>query len=169
MSQFSYGCKLPAVEISQKGEVQLEGGKISYTNWSTAQLTGKVRTVFHLAGRSAAKEINEALVNALKQADLPKDSYQTTTIVNTGDALFGTVSIVAMMVEGGKKEFPWSSVVVDAKSVAQQAWNLKKESSAVFVLDTSGTLLFTKDGRLTDAEVSAVLALIESALATETA
>ncbi|MCP5169589.1 MAG: YtfJ family protein [Hahellaceae bacterium] len=169
MSKFPKGSALPTVEIANKGEILLEDGKISYGSWTSAALPGKVRTIHHLAGRSSAKEINEALVEALKQADLPKETYQTTTIVNVNDAIFGTAGIVTMMVEGGKKEFPWSSIVVDAKGIAQKTWGLDKESSAIIVLDANGNVLFSKDGALSDAEVKSVLSLIEAELASATA
>ncbi len=165
MSTFNLGSTLPAVEVTSKGEILLENGKIQYANWSSASLKGKIRTVHHLAGRSAAKEINEPLIDALKKANLPQDCYQTTTIINVNDAIFGTAGIVTMMVEGGKKEFPWSSIVVDAKGAVQKAWGLEKESSAIFVLDANGAILFSKDGALSSAEVKTVLNLIEAELA----
>ncbi len=37
-----------------------------------------------------SKELNAPLVEAIKQAKFPHDSYQTTTIINTDDAIFGT-------------------------------------------------------------------------------
>lgn len=169
MSQITLGSSLPTVEVSSKGEILLEGGKTVHGTWSTAQLPGKVRVVFHLAGRSSAKEINEALVEALKKAELPHETYQTTTIVNTDDAVFGTGAIVAMMVENGKKEFPWSSVVVDAKGTVLKAWGLKKESSAVAVLNKQGQVLFTKDGALSADEVASVVSMVEAELAGATA
>lgn len=165
MTLLSLGSPLPAVEVTQKGEVLLDDGKTTYGPWHSSQLTGKVRTVLHLAGRSSAKEMNEPLVNALKAAHLPQDFYQTTTIVNTDDTLFGTSAIVAMMVEGGKKEFPWSSVVVDARGIVRKTWDLQKESSAVAVLNPLGELLFFREGALSASDVQRVLQIIELELA----
>lgn len=167
MASIQAGQTLPAVAVSQKGEVLLDGGKTTFVDWNTDSLKGKVRVVHHVAGRSAAKEINEALIQALKAADFPKETYQTTTIVNVKDAVFGTGTIVSMMVESGKKEFPWSCVVVDGQGTVQKAWGLKSESSAVAMLDAKGKVLFFKEGALAKQEIDQVLTLIEEHLVME--
>lgn len=165
----SKGNALPQVEINKKGELVVDGNTLAYKNWSTDQLAGKVRVINHFAGRSSAKELNEALISALKAADLPKDSYQTTTVINLKDAMWGTGALVVAKAESGKKAFPWSSVVIDESSVCLNAWGLKKESSAVIVLDECANVLFFKDGALVKAEIDAVLALIETALQADVA
>jgi uncharacterized protein len=165
MSKVVKGNTIPQVDVNAKGEISLQNGKVTYGSWSSSSLTGKIRMVQHIAGRSSAKGINEELVEALKKADLPKDSYQTTTIVNIKDAIFGTSPIVCMTVEMGKKEFPWTSVVIDAKGTVQKAWGLEKESSAVTVLDQNGNVLFFRDGKLLEGEVKEVVNLIEESLA----
>lgn len=165
MNKIVKGQSLPQVIVDNKGEVLLDDGRTYYEQWDSQALKGKVRCVHHMAGRSSAKDINEALMETLKKAGLPQSDYQTTTIVNLKDAIFGTGSLVSMMVEGGKKEFPWSSVVIDAKGAVQAAWGLEKESSAVAILDRSGQVLFFKDGKLTAEEVSSAVAMISEQLA----
>ncbi|MDM3595129.1 YtfJ family protein, partial [Proteus mirabilis] len=64
--------------------------KFSYQNWNSGLLIGKVRTIQHIAGRSKAIEMNAPLIEAIKQAKVPQNSYQTTTIINTDYAIFGT-------------------------------------------------------------------------------
>lgn len=68
-------------------------------------LSGKVRTVQHIAGRSKAKEMNAPFIEAVKLAKFPHASYQTTTIINTDDAVFGTGPFVRGSVEDSKKNF----------------------------------------------------------------
>ena len=87
--------RVPAVGVNDKGELLLQQDKFSYKNWNSAQLSGKVRVVQHIAGRSSAKEMNAALIEAIKAAKLPHDRYQTTTIVNTDDAIPGTGMLCA--------------------------------------------------------------------------
>ena len=69
-----------------------------------------------------------------------------------------------MTVEKGKKEFPWSSIVIDAKGAVQKAWGLEKESSAITVLDQDSNVLFFRDGKLSGSDVEEVVSLIEEAL-----
>lgn len=155
---------LPSVAVAERGELQLNGKDFAYQHWNSSQLTGKVRLLQHIAGRSSAKALNAPLIEAIKAAHFPHDKYQTTTIINLDDALFGTGSFVVSSVEQSKKEFPWSSFVIDADGQVQQKWGLATGSSAIILLDAQGQVLFVKDGQLTDAELKQVLALIRSQL-----
>ncbi|PHM74899.1 YtfJ family protein [Xenorhabdus kozodoii] len=156
--------QLPAVSVTDKGELLLNNDKFSYQNWSSAELPGKVRTIQHIAGRSSAKEMNAPLIQALKEADLPKDKYQTTSIVNTDDAIFGTGMFVGNSIEDSKKQFPWSQFIVDSHGVVKKAWGLEPKSSAIIVLDKNGNVKFVKDGKLNHAEIEHVISLIEAEL-----
>ncbi|WP_340621791.1 YtfJ family protein [Xenorhabdus siamensis] len=155
---------VPVVIITDKGELLLNDNKFSYQEWSSAELPGKVRTIQHIAGRSSAKEMNDPLIQALKAANLPKDQYQTTSIVNTDDAIFGTSAFVRSSLEDSKKEFPWSQFIVDSHGVAKTAWGLEPKSSAIIVLDKNGNVKFVKDGKLSHEEIVHVLALIKEEL-----
>lgn len=86
---FETNQRVPPVGVADRGELLLNNDKFSYKNWNSAQLAGKVRVVMHIAGRTSAKEKNAALIEAIKSANLPHDRYQTTTIVNTDDAIPG--------------------------------------------------------------------------------
>ncbi|AYA41332.1 YtfJ family protein [Xenorhabdus nematophila] len=155
---------VPAVSVTDKGELLLNEGKFSYQSWSSAELPGKVRTIQHIAGRSSAKEMNDPLIQALKDADLPKDKYQTTSIVNTDDAIFGTSVFVRNSLEDSKKQFPWSQFIVDSNGVAKNAWGLEPKSSAIIVLDKKGNVKFVKDGKLSSEEIAHVISIIEDEL-----
>ncbi len=155
---------VPAVSVTDKGELLLNDGKFSYQNWNTAELVGKVRTIQHIAGRSSAKEMNDPLIQALKNANLPKDQYQTTSIVNTDDAIFGTRVFVRNSLEDSKKAFPWSQFIVDSHGLIKQAWGLEPKSSAIIVLDKNGNVKFVKDGKLNNADITHVISLIKDEL-----
>ncbi|CDM91794.1 YtfJ family protein [Xenorhabdus bovienii] len=158
------GQPVPAVSVTDKGELLLNNDKFSYQNWNSTELPGKVRTIQHIAGRSSAKEMNDPLIQALKQADLPKAKYQTTSIVNTDDAIFGTSVFVRNSLEDSKKEFPWSQFIVDSEGLAKKAWDLEPKSSAIIVLDKNGNVKFVKDGKLSNEDITHVLNLIKEEL-----
>lgn len=156
---------VPAVSVSDKGELIINNeGKLDNQPWKSQQLIGKVRTIQHIAGRSSAKELNAPLIEAIKQAKLPHDAYQTTTIVNADDAIFGTGVFVKNSVEDSKKEFPYSQFIVDSDGVVKNTWGLKPESSAIIVLNNQGKVLFFKDGELTPQEIEKVMSLLVSSL-----
>jgi len=158
------GERVPAVGVADRGELILDNDKFSYKNWNSAQLAGKVRVVQHIAGRTSAKEKNAGLIEAIKAAKLPHDRYQTTTIVNTDDAIPGTGMFVRNSLENNKKLFPWSQFIVDSNGVVQKSWQLEEGSSAIAVLNKDGRVQWVKDGALTQNEVQQVIALLHTLL-----
>lgn len=158
------GQRVSAVGVTDRGELILDNNEFSYKNWNSAQLPGKVRVVQHIAGRSSAKEMNAALIEAIKAAKFPHDRYQTTTIVNTDDAIPGTGLFVRNNIEGNKKRFPWSQFIVDSNGLVRNAWKLEEGSSAIVVLDKEGRVQWVKDGALTQQEVQQVVDLLHKLL-----
>lgn len=130
--------RVPPVGIADRGELTLNKDEFSYKNWNSAQLAGKVRVLLHIAGRTSAKEKNATLIEAIKSAGLPHDKYQTTTIVNTDDAIPGSGMFVRSSIESNKKLYPWSQFIVDSNGVARNAWQLKEEGSAVKTVGFNG-------------------------------
>lgn len=154
----------PAVTVTNAGELVLTQDQLSIRNWQLSNGEGKVQLVQHIAGRSTAKELNAPLIEAIKVARLPRDRYQTVTIINVDDALFGTSNFVRSRAEETKREFPWSSIVVDNKGVVAQDWQLTAKSSAIVLLDQEGAVLFAKEGALDSEQIDSVIMLIKEAL-----
>ncbi len=161
---FEKNQRVSPIGIADKGELVLDSDKFSYKNWNSAQLAGKVRVLQHIAGRSSAKEKNAGLIEAIKAAKLPHDRYQTTTIVNTDDAIVGTGMFVRSSIESNKKQYPWSQFIVDSNGVAKKAWQLEEGGSAIVVLDKNGRVQYAKDGSLTQDEVQQVMNLLHDLL-----
>ncbi|MCS3431422.1 YtfJ family protein [Klebsiella sp. BIGb0407] len=156
--------RLLPVGIADKGELILDNNELSYKNWNTAQLPGKVRVLQHIAGRSSAKEQNAPLIEAIKAANLPHDQYQTTTIINVDDAIIGSGIFVKNSIEDSKKQFPWSQFIVDDQGVAAKAWKLIPAGSAIVVLGKDGRIQFAKDGALSPQEIQQVMSLLHDLL-----
>ncbi len=161
---FTLGERVPAVGVNDKGELNYQQDKFSYKAWNSAQLSGKVRVILHIAGRSSAKEQNAALIEAIKAANLPHDRYQTTTIVNTDDAIPGTAMFVRSSIESNKALYPWSQFIVDSDGNARKAWQLEKGGAAIVILDNTAHVRYVKDGPLTQDEVKQAMTLIHQLL-----
>jgi len=155
------GQTVPTVNVDSHGEIIIQGDDASYQTWTSQDLVGKVRVIQAIAGRSSAKEMNAPLMAAITAAKFPSDSYQTTSIINQDDAIWGTGSFVKSSAEDSKKEFPWSSMVLDEEGNVAKAWQLAEESSAIIVQDKQGKVLFVKEGALSDSDIQQVLGLIK--------
>lgn len=158
------GRSIPAVTIEKGGEIFLQNDDVNYLPWNTELLLGKVRVIQAMAGRSGAKAMNAPLMEAITNSKFPEAQYQTTTIVNQDDAIWGTGSFVKSSAEDGKKEFPWSSMVLDQEGVAAKQWQLTPKSSTIIVQDKTGRVLFNQDGELTEQQINQVLQLIKQNL-----
>ncbi|WP_371239757.1 YtfJ family protein [Pantoea sp. KPR_PJ] len=162
---FETGKPLPRIFIANEGELVIQQNKLVYQRWSSASLTGKVRLMIHVAGRLSAKDQNAPLIAAIRQANLPRGRFQTTTIVNTDDAIPGSAIFVERSIKSSKLDAPWQHFVIDSSGVAQNSWRLMPHGSTVVILDTHGIVRFAKDGALTPQEVNQTLALLNQLLA----
>ncbi|MCY9873125.1 YtfJ family protein [Vibrio barjaei] len=153
-----------SISVKDHGELILNNDAITYQAWSSNDMLGKVRVIQAIAGRSSSKEMNAPLMKAITDAKFPEDSYQTTTIINQDDAMWGTSSFVKSSAEDSKQEFPWSSMVLDKHGLVANAWQLKEDNSAIIVQDKQGKILYVKEGALTDSEVQGVLTMISENL-----
>lgn len=160
-AKIQVGSSLPEVTINQGGEIITQDNDISYQSWQTQSMEGKVRVIQAIAGRSSAKEMNETLTHQITAKKFDPKQYQTTTIINQSDSIWGTGSFVKSSAESSKQEFSWSSVVLDEEGVAAKAWQLQPENSAIIVQDKAGKVLFFQEGKLNDEQISQVLTLIQ--------
>ncbi|MBV6541239.1 YtfJ family protein [Ursidibacter maritimus] len=156
---------LPPVTVAEDGELVAQGQKINYKAWSSASLSGKVRVVHHLAGRSSVKEKNQGLMNAIKSAGFDRAKYQTTTIINADDAIVATGAFVKSSAEDGKLENSHSQVILDQNSTVKKAWQLKEKESFIAVLDKSGKVQFVSEGKLSPDQIQQVIDLTKKLLA----
>lgn len=159
------GQRVAPVGVADRGKLILQQGEPAYQNWNSAQLSGKVGVVLHMAGRLSAKERNAAVIDAIAHARFPVEAFQVTTIVNTDDAVPGSAIFVRRSLESSKQETPAAQFVVDEKGAVQRAWQLSAGGSAILVVDKQGRVRFAKDGALSESEVGQVIALIRQLLA----
>ena len=158
------GKAVTPVTITNEGELVLNNGSINYQSWRSTQLTGKVRIIMAIAGRSSAKKINANLIKAISDAHFPESKYQTTTIINQDDAIWGTSGFVKSASEDSKKQYPWSSIVLDRNGIVQRTWALQKENSAIIVLNQKGQILFQFEGQLNHQQIKQVITIVKKNL-----
>ena len=157
---------LPTVTLKPPaGQLILsEDSEISYAIWNSEQLSGKVRTIYHLAARLGIDEINQTFFDILDQKNFPNEKYVTLTILNIDDVFFGGSAFARSRFEASRKKYPNAEFVVDDTSQARESWNLAPQGSAVIIIDQYGKVLKFKDGALDRQEIVEFIRAIETNL-----
>jgi YtfJ family uncharacterized protein len=156
------GDALPPVRIAESGELRLEGEQLRFAPWDTHALGGKLQIIQYLAARKSSQDINRPFTDRLKASGIPLEHYHLTTIVNLDDAMFGTRGFVMSELERNKRRYFRSTIVADDGGIGRTAWGLAEKSSAIFVLDAEGRVLFFREGAMTEAEIEHVLDMLRN-------
>ena len=165
-TNFSVGDTLPDMRIDSRGEVILDGDDFSYRPWQTPGGLGKVHVFQYMAGRSSSREQTKPFTDRL-EAEFPAGSLHFTTVINLDDALWGTGGFVVGEVESNKRKYPNSTFVLDEEGLGRSALGLEKKIATTVVIDAGGTILYFKEGAMSDAEIEATLDLIHRQLVTD--
>lgn len=152
----------PRVEVTNKGLLEVKSGQVAYRNWHSNQLTGKARVVLHIAAKKSASDLNKDALNALQKAELPSEFFQTTTVVNGNDKMWGTQKFIRNLLEERTLSEPNAQFVLDNKGKVRSAWGFQQGDSAVLVFDAEGTLLWYKEGRLDVLDIEAMLTTLSN-------
>jgi hypothetical protein len=174
------GRKLPEVKIQESGvlvprykvvagRMVLESKELGTRAWSSRDMDGRVRTLYHLAARMGVDDLNKPFIDALIAAKLPEytpdGDYKTITILNLADALWGTTGLGRSRLQDSQRDFPHAVHVMDDKGIARAAWQLQPKQSAVIILDRDDTVLFFKEGKLNPTEIGRAVEIIKEQLA----
>lgn len=158
------GQSLPILDIDVGGEISVNGNNTVKTPWSSKcfESKGKVQLVQYVAANRRAIRQNQPFNDAVKEKRFSSEELATTVIVNMVDSMAITKAIVTNKLEKSKIKHQTISFVMDDQGVGLERWGMAEKSSAVFVLDGSGKILFAKDGPLSDVEIADTIKLIES-------
>ncbi len=154
------GKPLPHVMVADRGELIYQNNQFSYKFWDSSRLKGKIYLIQHIAARTSATEMNAGLIASIKKASLPRKYYQTITIVNQNDALFGSGQLARNWLENNKKMAVESQFILDIDGSVRKAWRLQPKESAIVVLDAHGRIRYSKEGALTLKEIEDVIHLL---------
>jgi uncharacterized protein len=152
---------LPPITIEDRGEILLHDDEYHYAPWYSHTNPGTVHIVQYLAGTLSASKIYRPFTDRVKEK-FGFEGCHITTIINLDDAVWGTRGFVVSEVEASKRQFPHSTVVLDADGSARKAWELEKKGTALAIIDTSGNILFYTDAPMSESEIETGLELVAS-------
>ena len=152
------GSPLPALVIEERGELIMEGDDFSYAPWQLPDSLGKVHVLQYMAGRMSARSQTKPFTDQLEA--LPDDSFHVTTVINLDDAVWGTSGFVVGEVKSNKRQYPDSTIVLDEEGTGLDTWGLKPKGATIVVLDPGGSVLYFKEGAMSEQEIQSTLELI---------
>jgi YtfJ family uncharacterized protein len=163
-ANIAIGAQLPEISIQNKGELVRQDGAFIYTPWNTSLLLGKVQVVHYLAARLTASKLHEPFTDALRTAAFPAEKYESTSLINVNDALWGTAGFVESELKTNKIKFPHERLVSDVEGIGLKQWELRRGNSVIVILDKSGKVIFLTENALSPNQIADVLALIRNNL-----
>lgn len=158
------GGKLPELLVQNRGELVRQDGQFMYRPWNSNFVLGKVQVVHYLAARLSASKLHEPFTDALRIAALPAGKYESTTLINVSDVLWGTAGLVEEELKSNKKKYPRERLITDVEGIGLKVWGLKRKSSAIMVLDKYGKIIFFTESALNQNQIAEALDLIRSNL-----
>jgi hypothetical protein len=120
-----------------------------------------------MAGRRSARAQSKPFTDRLETA-LPPGSIDVTTVVNMDDALWGTSGFVMGQMKANKRRYPESTFVLDDTGRGLTALGLEPGIANIVILDAGGTVLYFKQGAMSEADIDSTLELIRQHIDADT-
>ncbi|MCH9814587.1 MAG: YtfJ family protein [Epsilonproteobacteria bacterium] len=141
-------------EVILKGK---KGGKVDGSAWNSSMLKDKVYVLFYVDPDE--RNANNTFSEALKAEKFDLDKYGSVAIVNMAATWMPNFAIEKKL-KAKQKKYPTALYVKDKKRVLVDQWGLADDSSVIIVFSNEGKILYYKDGRLSNDEISKVITLI---------
>lgn len=160
------GGSLPQTAVTETGELFLNGDDVNYRSWRSDSLhRHSPALIFHMAARLSSEQIIAPLKEALEAADYPPGSFQSVSIVNLKDALWGTRGLVLAKLADNKREHPQASLIADKHGGVLVDWQLTGKGVAVILLSADGDIRYFSEGEISQGEVTAIITLLNAEIA----
>ena len=163
-ADITVGSPLPPLVIEDRGELVMEGEDFIYTPWSFQSDRGKVQVLQYMAGRMSARGQTKPFTDRLEA--LPEKSFYMTTVINLDDTLWGTTGFVVGEVKSSKRKYPDSTIVLDEGGSGLSTWGLQPKGATIVILDPIGSVLYFKEGAMSEAEIESSLELMRQYIST---
>ncbi|MRI32388.1 YtfJ family protein [Endozoicomonas sp. OPT23] len=160
--EIEVGATLPAVKVTDGGEMVVVKDSVEYQSWSSDTGAGKVRLINAIAGRGEASEMTTPVMSSLTDAGLPAEQFQTVTLINKDDAMFGTGGFVQSASEENKLKSPEATIILDEEGTVHEAWDLQSKSGAIIVVGKDNKVLYVKEGAMSEADAKEVMTTIKA-------
>ena len=146
--------KIPT-KVVLKGDL---GGRLDGTQWSSEELvSGKVIVLFYVDPDES--ELNNHVSDALKAENYPKENYGSIGMANMAATWLPNFAI-NMKLKSKQEKHKTTVYVKDLDKTLVKKWGLSDDNSDVVVFGKDGKVLYSVDGKFTDAQVKEIVKLV---------
>ena len=151
--------ELPIGEIPRKVVLKDDlGGRLDGTQWSSEELvSGKVIVLFYVDPDES--ELNNHVSDALKAENYPKEKYGSIGMANMAATWLPNFAI-NMKLKSKQEQHKSTVYVKDLEKTLVKKWGLSDDNSDVVVFGKDGRLLYSVDGKFTDAQVKEIVKVV---------
>jgi len=137
------------------------GSRVDGSPWSSSELKDKVYVLVYSDPDEA--DLNNAATEALKAENFPADKYGSVAVINMAATWLPNAAI-NIILKGKQEDYPSTIYVRDFKKALVKKWNLADDSNNILVFDKMGTVVFSRDGQLNDADIKTMIKAIRDNL-----
>ena len=151
--------ELPLGEIPPKVVLKDDfGGRLDGTQWSSEELvSGKVIVLFYVDPDES--ELNNHVSDALKAENYPKEKYGSIGMANMAATWLPNFAI-NMKLKSKQEQYKSTVYVKDLEKTLVKKWGLSDDNSDVVVFGKDGRVLYSVDGKFTDAQVKDIVKVV---------
>ena len=151
--------ELPIGEIPPKVVLKDDlGGRLDGTQWSSEELvSGKVIVLFYVDPDES--ELNNHVSDALKAENYPKEKYGSIGMANMAATWLPNFAI-NMKLKSKQEQYKSTVYVKDLDKTLVKKWGLSDDNSDVVVFGKDGSVLYSVDGKFTDAQVKEIVKVV---------
>ena len=151
--------ELPIGEIPPKVVLKGDlGGRIDGTQWSSEELVSeKVIVIFYVDPDES--ELNNHVSDALKAENYPKEKYGSIGMANMAATWLPNFAI-NMKLKSKQEKHKETVYVKDLDKTLVKKWGLSDDNSDVIVFGKDGRVLYSVDGKFTDAQVKEIVKVV---------
>ena len=151
--------ELPIGEIPPKIVLKGDlGGRIDGTQWSSEELVSeKVIVLFYVDPDES--ELNNHVSDALKAENYPKEKYGSIGMANMAATWLPNFAI-NMKLKSKQEKHKETVYVKDLDKTLVKKWGLSDDNSDVIIFGKDGRVLYSVDGKFTDAQVKEIVKVV---------
>ena len=151
--------ELPIGEIPPKVVLKEDlGGRLDGAQWSSEELvSGKVIVLFYVDPDES--ELNNHVSDALKAENYPKEKYGSIGMANMAATWLPNFAI-NMKLKSKQEQYKSTVYVKDLEKTLVKKWGLSDDNSNVVVFGKDGRVLYSVDGKFTDAQVKEIVKVV---------